>query len=123
MPDRKITGFQFQVREKGRLRWVRLQGSGGLMGDGMLHALQDKPPPKTTMRRLLGQANRELRSEGYLLEWRGDKLPPGKRIRRIRPTSVEQVKGVYRSTPKPKRRSTATKPSGGILRAALRRDR
>jgi hypothetical protein len=67
-----VVGYEFQVREPGPRhqpnRWVRLQGSGGCFGDGSLHI--EEPNVEQITRSLLGQARRELRTEGILREWR-----------------------------------------------------
>ncbi len=90
------TGFQFLIEKKDAHRsreWVRLMGSGGLMGDGCLYAFDDMPRErmKEVLRRLLVRARRELEKDGYVRVHKGEHLPCHKRIEKVPVVDVYEV--------------------------------
>lgn len=65
----RIVGFEFLVEHRGAKSWVRLQGSGGRLGDGALAALNSaeaRRSPEEVAERLLGRARAELAITGRL---------------------------------------------------------
>lgn len=101
-----ICGFEFKVRERGRVRWCRLMGSGGLLGDGALAALNApdrwRRRRATTREELLGRVRRKLLAEARRqVEVRGDvlalvswDLPPAERFEAVVPTAILEVREV-----------------------------
>jgi len=90
---RRISGFEFVIREGSETRRVRLQGSGGLLGDGCLH-IQDWTAEKVreVRERNLRLARWEMRVYGCVRERLGDHLPPSQRICKIAPDEIVACK-------------------------------
>lgn len=91
MRSRKtVAGFVFDLKRGGRLERVRLQGSGGLLGDGALAALNaedTKLDPHEVAGRLLRKAQEEHRRTGEVRR----AYPWLRYDRRIQPTDARPV--------------------------------
>lgn len=87
--------FLFTIQEsKGTIRKVRLQGSGGLLGNGCLGLSKDTKTLKFLGRvreDCLQKARLELERGGSVREYRGDDLPVGERIKEISPLAILDV--------------------------------
>lgn len=84
----RVTGFEFLIeRTDGARVWVRLQGSGGLIGDGCLaslnHRLETGVGFESALVRViddsLKRARMEARTHDAVRVW-ADHAEPGKRI-------------------------------------------
>lgn len=95
----RITGYEFQIRERGPARqpnrWVRLMGSGGCYGDSALHIENpEKSVVEQIINSLLGRTRRVLRDGGELREW-VDHEDHRLRIRPLEVLHVLQCRPIY----------------------------
>lgn len=98
---RDVSGFEFEILDNTGRRWVRLMGAGGLMGDGVLCALNrpgaDRRVLPKIKERLLHRARVHLQREGSLLVLRSWDLPPSDRFQRVTAARVLSVREVCRA--------------------------
>lgn len=99
-PERtpEIDGFEFLVERRGGKRsWVQLQGSGGRVGAGSLHAVRhhaaDSEPVRTLCAKLLRQVRAELQRDGVVRIHR-DHEDPERRIQSVAATQVLECRPV-----------------------------
>lgn len=86
-------GFEFLLAEGGAHRWTRLQGSGGLLGDGMLGGPRTIDEGRCAAR-LLAECRRDLRHGRPLREWLGGDCEP--RSREAYPDAVLDCRVIWR---------------------------
>lgn len=96
-----IIGFEFQIQERtGAPRWVRLMGSGGLLGDGALAALNGRTGTERgelldrVKNSILEQARVPLRRGLGIRVLRSWDLPPADRFETLTPDSVLRVREI-----------------------------
>lgn len=94
---KEITGFEFLIKDDGKSYWTSLQGSGGQLGAGALHAIRNLDPKSPRVQdyaaKLLREAQKELQHEGTIRTYR-DEEDPGQRIRRVTASAVLKARPV-----------------------------
>ena len=88
--NNRIQGYEFQADVGGELSWVRLQGNGGQMGNGLLFA--GAPTGPVVEARLLRQAQNRLKHAGALVLITGVDFPIGARLKTFKPDAIVAVR-------------------------------
>lgn len=95
---RSVEGFEFKVRDGGKTRWVRIQGRGGLLGDGTLAGIADRQRHGNPThigeikRKLLTQARKQYQQDGDVLVLRDENAPPAKRFAATTPDAIVAIR-------------------------------
>ena len=97
VPKKEIIGFEFQIERDGQRYWTRLQGSGGQLGAGSLHAVRDLGPKservKALCAKLMRAAREELRRAGTIRVYQ-DREDPGQRIRAVPASAIRACRPI-----------------------------
>jgi hypothetical protein len=95
--SKEITGFEFLIKDHGKSYWTALQGSGGQLGAGALHAIRNLDPKNQRVQalcaKLLREAQKELQHEGTIRTYRDDE-DPGQRIRPVAASAIQKARPV-----------------------------
>lgn len=90
----KLCGFEFRISEGQESRWVRIQGPGGLLGDGCLTTLKTPEQIGKLEARLLRRARVQLEDDGEILILRSWHVPSEERYVIVRPDAVEEARAM-----------------------------
>jgi hypothetical protein len=91
----KIVAFEFQLLTPQGLRWARVQGSGGLVGNGSLHAWQDGRPPNARQIRIkLLRRVRAMLENGPLIVARDEISPIGEEFEKVSALAVLRTREI-----------------------------
>lgn len=95
-----IHGYEFNIREGKTKRWVRIMGSGGLLGDGTLCSVNLRTDGDQVvmlakvMPKLLRQARLDLDRNGDIKVLRSWDLPPHERFENIKPDEILDIREI-----------------------------
>jgi hypothetical protein len=91
---RRVYGFEFALSRAGEsLGWHRVQGHGGLFGDGCLYRFDNGGEPSgKLLRRLRGECARMVQSEGYALVLVDPDAAPSERHTKLKGVEVTDIR-------------------------------